>query len=106
MMRVPLRVVYADGTTADVTATQYALARYAAHCQATGVRPPAMTPDDTGTVQLEHIGQLRYMAYAELRRHAPDTLPDYDEWDVTVDEVVGGDAETVDPTLPAVSAVS
>ena len=101
MMRVPLTVHYRDGTTAEVSATQYAVSAFAVHAARSGLQVNAQDPGMLG------ITQLRYMAYAELQRDAVQgKRVGFDAWSLTVDEVEAPQQppEPPDPTRPATSA--
>ncbi len=99
-LRIPLRVSYMDADRDDdlVSATQYALAQYAVYCAGKGLKPPELTPDRQATTADLH--QLRYMAWAELRRaHTSGRFPGFDSWDESVDEVASaGEPAAADPT--------
>ena len=98
MLRLPASVVYQDGTTDEITITQYAVSRWAMHCAQRGISYDAEKPG------VMAVAQLRFMAWAELFRtsNAPSS---YEAWDKTVDSVESeesGSAEP-DPTQLAVS---
>ena len=102
MMRIPLTVHYRDGTSKDVSATQYAVSAFAVYAAKSGL--VIKNPQDPGMLG---IVQLRYMAYAELQRDAPQGKRlGFDSWSLTVDEVTGPEQppEPPDPTRPATSA--
>lgn len=102
MIRIPLQITYADGRTAAVDATQYAVAEYGQHCLAAGIVPP---PID-GARSVADMMQIRYMAWAELARH-DRRMPGFDAWNRTVDEVSSArEPVPVDPTGPAIPAAS
>jgi hypothetical protein len=103
VIRVPLRVTFRDGQTADVSGTQYSLAEYGLWCARHGIPPAELKEDRTATIADMH--QLRFMAWAELQRDAPVKLT-FEAWNRTVDEVAspegtgaeGTGAAAVDPT--------
>jgi hypothetical protein len=104
MIRVPLRVKYRGGATADVSATQYSLAEYGLWCAKNGIPPVEL--DDDRTATLADVHQLRFMAWAELQREAAVRVA-FEAWNRTVDEVDSPEGSTggaVDPTVPGTPA--
>lgn len=96
MFRQTLRVHFNDGTTSEVTVTQWAMSRASLHAaQKWGINDPEL-----GIMALP---LLRYMAFAELHRDPTKPAASFDRWDLTVDEVedvTAGDPTDVDPTRP------
>ena len=97
MMRQDLIVHYADGTTKEVTATQWSLGRFAEYSGRKGIKVDLSNPGIAGLLM------IRYQAFAELHRVKQNgqAQPSFDVWDATVDEVEPVEQETaVDPTPP------
>lgn len=104
MIRIPLRITYRDGGTADVDATQYALAAYGIWCNREKLPQPRF--EDGRTVELTDMHALRYWAWAELMRDKPHGVrASFEAWNSTVDEVMpAGEPAPADPTRTATPA--
>jgi hypothetical protein len=86
-------VHYADGTTAPVVLTQWAMGQFAQWSARQGLAVDLSNPGLMGVVM------MRYQAYCELHRDPSKPRPSFEKWDMTVSEVEPeGDDEPVDPT--------
>jgi exosome complex RNA-binding protein Rrp4 len=86
-------VNYVDGSSREVTCTQWSIGQFAQYAQNKGW---TIDPSSPGLLA---ITMLRFQAFAELHRDPTTARPTFDKWDLTVAEVTPvGEAAEVDPT--------
>jgi hypothetical protein len=96
MFAQKVTVHYSDGTSKDVTLTQWSIGQFAQYAQNKGW---TIDPRNPGLLS---VTMLRFQAYAELHRDPATPRAQFDKWDATVAEVEPeeGSDGTVDPTPP------
>jgi hypothetical protein len=95
MFAQKVTVHYADGTSKDVTLTQWSIGQFAQYAQNKGWKVDPASPG------LLSITMLRFQAFAELHRDPTAKRPSFDAWDLTVAEVEPEAEAEVDPTSAA-----
>lgn len=98
MFQQKVTVHFGDGTEKDLTLTQWSMGQFGQYASKQGWKVSMQDPG------LLAVVMLRYQAYCELHRDPTQPRPQFDKWDMTVDEVnPAEEPEQVDPTLAAVS---
>jgi hypothetical protein len=90
-------VHFTDGSTREVTLTQWSIGQFAQYAQNKGWN---IDPNSPGLLS---ITMLRFQAYAELHRDPNTARPTFDKWDLTVAEVEPVGESDVSPTVPDLS---
>lgn len=93
MFSQKVKVLYTDGTEAELSLTQWSMGQFGQYAQSKGWKVDMQDPG------LMAVVMLRYQAYCELHRDPTKPRAVFDKWDMTVAEVEPlEDAEPVDPT--------
>jgi hypothetical protein len=95
MFAQKVAVHFADGTSKEVTLTQWSIGQFAQYAQHKGWKVDASAPG------LMAVTMLRFQAFAELHRDPGTKRPTFDAWDLTVAEVEPEESPEVDPTSAA-----
>jgi len=92
-------ISYVDGSTRDVTLTQWSAAQFALYGHQKGW--PSF---DLHNNPLLSVLCARYQAWAEIHRDPSTPRPSFEVWDLTVNELEAiEEPEPADPTPPATS---
>lgn len=98
MMKITGAINFADGTTRQFEAGQWAIGQLGVWALRNGFKP---IPGMTWVEQLEIVG-MRVIAWAADQRNASPKMS-FDIWDALVDEVEFTDSDVPDPTQTAAS---
>jgi hypothetical protein len=94
MFAQKVEVLFSDGTSKQVTLTQWSIGQFAQYAQNKGW---SIDPKNPGLLA---VTMLRFQAYAELHRDPSIPKVQFDKWDMTVAEVTPEEDSdgSVDPT--------